>query len=556
MGGRIFISYSRKDLDAVKPIKEELESSGFPCWMDLEGIESGSDEFTDYIASAIEQSRVLLFFLSGNSQRSRWSLNELRVARDDKKHVVLVRFNKDNMTTKFKLEFGGTDIIDWRRQEQKSKLLKDLTRWLECDASSAKADNSTAPLGPMRLGAAGSNESAAMAVQRPEGVVLGDDRVEAEKVFLSRARRFKTDDGVIDPSERKELDSLADRLGISILRREALIEQVECAFGRGYNAVQGCSSSSSPLNGAENGRTKPRKTSESQGVEAVSRVGPDPCATTKDTRRKKITRVLTKRFCDLPKDDNLFVGNIPNKKRANAWSSMNVKEDMDSILLLFDNTVFGSASEGLVVTHDAVYFKNLMSHPVRVRLDKVCNVSIWGKDKISIGGHLCESNLLQASTRRVLCKTLNGLSADLAQAGVVFGVENAAVDAVLDHFSGIMNNADAYLGDNIPPRKRMNAHRSLRVKEPISEICVLADATVFGSAEEALVVTTKAVYFKNSFETPYRISFEEIKSVDVVKSDIFVNGWKFTSIGGDLARVAPILAKGIQSLASRSRLGK
>jgi len=556
MKGRIFISYSRKDLDAVKPIKEELESSGFPCWMDLEGIESGSDEFTDYIANAIEQSRVLLFFLSGNSQRSRWSLNELRVARDDKKHVVLIRFNKDNMTTKFKLEFGGTDIIDWRRQEQKSKLLKDLMRWLECDASSAKADNSTAPLGPMRLGTAGSNESAAMAVQRPEGVVLGDDRVEAEKVFLSRARRFKTDDGVIDPSERKELDSLADRLGISILRREALIEQVECAFGRGYNAVQGCSSSSSPLNGAENGRTKPRKTSESQDVKADRRVEPDPCSTAKDARRKKIIRVFAKRFCDLPKDDNLFVGNIPNKKRANAWSSMNVQEDIDSILLLFDNTVFGSASDGLVVTHDAVYFKNLMSHPIRVRLDKVGMVRVQAGKKISIGGHCCECNLLEQSAMEGLCKAFDGLSADLARAGVAFGAENAAVDEVLGCFSEITNNADVYLGDNIPPKKRTNAYRSLRVKEPISEICVLADATVFGSAEEALVVTTKAVYFKNSFEAPNRIPFEEMQSVDIVKTDIVVNGLKFASVGGDLARAAPILAKGIQSLASRSRLGK
>ena len=30
----IFISYSRRDLAAVKPIKEELEAAGFSCWMD------------------------------------------------------------------------------------------------------------------------------------------------------------------------------------------------------------------------------------------------------------------------------------------------------------------------------------------------------------------------------------------------------------------------------------------------------------------------------------------------------------------------------------------
>ena len=129
MEGQIFISYSRKDLDEVMPIKEELEANGFSCWMDLEGIESGSPEFTDVIAKAINGSSAVLFFLSEDSQKSRWSLNELRVARDNEKHVALVRFNNDRMVDKFKLVFGGADVIDWRKREQKEKLLRDLRTW-------------------------------------------------------------------------------------------------------------------------------------------------------------------------------------------------------------------------------------------------------------------------------------------------------------------------------------------------------------------------------------------------------------------------------------------
>ena len=60
MKGRIFISYSRKDLDAVKPIKEELEANGFSCWMDMEGIESGSPEFTKTIVKAINADPAFL----------------------------------------------------------------------------------------------------------------------------------------------------------------------------------------------------------------------------------------------------------------------------------------------------------------------------------------------------------------------------------------------------------------------------------------------------------------------------------------------------------------
>ncbi len=51
----IFISYSRRDLSAVQPIKEELEAQGFSCWMDLESVESGHESFPSVIAPALEQ---------------------------------------------------------------------------------------------------------------------------------------------------------------------------------------------------------------------------------------------------------------------------------------------------------------------------------------------------------------------------------------------------------------------------------------------------------------------------------------------------------------------
>ena len=199
MQGKIFISYSRRDIDVVRPIKEKLEADGFSCWMDLEGIESGSDEFTEHLAKAIEGSSVLLFFLSSNSQGSHWSLNELRAARDAKKHVVLVRFNDDSMTIKFRLEFGGADIIDWRDLHQKGKLLRDLKKW------------------------AGTSDVRDVPKRSPGAR-------EEEEAFLMMARRFKRNDGTIDEKEKKELDKTALELGLSSARKIKLIEKVESEY--------------------------------------------------------------------------------------------------------------------------------------------------------------------------------------------------------------------------------------------------------------------------------------------------------------------------------------
>ena len=67
------------------------------------------------------------------------------------------------------------------------------------------------------------------AVQPP----VCDEASRAEALFLRKARRLKKNDGRIDPNEKLELRELAAELGISVLRREELIEQVEEEFEAG-----------------------------------------------------------------------------------------------------------------------------------------------------------------------------------------------------------------------------------------------------------------------------------------------------------------------------------
>ncbi|MBR6021675.1 MAG: toll/interleukin-1 receptor domain-containing protein [Kiritimatiellae bacterium] len=69
MAHDFFISYSRKDREAVLPIKNELEQTlGIQCWMDLSGIPSGARNFIHSITPAIRDARLgFLFFLSSAS---------------------------------------------------------------------------------------------------------------------------------------------------------------------------------------------------------------------------------------------------------------------------------------------------------------------------------------------------------------------------------------------------------------------------------------------------------------------------------------------------------
>ena len=122
----IFVSYSRRDLATVKSIKEELEAAGFSCWMDIDGIESGVENFKRKIVPALDRCKVVLFFISSDSQQSEWTDKELGYAKRHGKRVVPLRFNDDPLVGEFDFDYGSADTIDWRAPEQKEKLLKDL----------------------------------------------------------------------------------------------------------------------------------------------------------------------------------------------------------------------------------------------------------------------------------------------------------------------------------------------------------------------------------------------------------------------------------------------
>lgn len=127
----VFISYSRRNYDAVVDIKRQVDAAtGTECWMDLNAIESGADMFTQDIVDGINNCKVLLFMLSSHSQNSEYALDELRFAKKKKKKVVFVNIDGCEMNDIFDFKYGGRDIIDWNDTPQREKLLRDIPSWI------------------------------------------------------------------------------------------------------------------------------------------------------------------------------------------------------------------------------------------------------------------------------------------------------------------------------------------------------------------------------------------------------------------------------------------
>ena len=129
MEHEIFISYSRKDFDTVKAVKNQIDKEVcINCWMDLE-IKSGEDNFKKVIINAIKESDTMLFMMSSASMESEYALKEIDFAKGEQKRIILVRIDNSPMTDDFRFDYSAKDIIDWNNPIQREKLIANLQEW-------------------------------------------------------------------------------------------------------------------------------------------------------------------------------------------------------------------------------------------------------------------------------------------------------------------------------------------------------------------------------------------------------------------------------------------
>lgn len=134
----IFVSYSRLDKDIVFPFVKRIEQElNTTCWIDFEGIESGS-QFEEVIVNAIEESEIVLFMLSDSSINSKWTKREVLYAEDEGKRIVPIVVDDKGLRKWFRFHFGNVDYLDINDEGQCDKLLNNLASWIGVERTSKK----------------------------------------------------------------------------------------------------------------------------------------------------------------------------------------------------------------------------------------------------------------------------------------------------------------------------------------------------------------------------------------------------------------------------------
>lgn len=109
---RIFISYSRKDINFVRKLAGDLEKAGYDVWWDLTDLRGG-DDWPRVIPAAIESSQYVIVVLSPNSAISDWVEKEYTQALSLHKKIIPIMLARTNipfaLNTINYIDFTGED---------------------------------------------------------------------------------------------------------------------------------------------------------------------------------------------------------------------------------------------------------------------------------------------------------------------------------------------------------------------------------------------------------------------------------------------------------------
>jgi hypothetical protein len=84
---KIFISYSRKDIDFAKKIAGDLEKAGYDVWWDITDLRGG-DDWVKSLPAAIEAAQYFIIVLTLNSIESEWVRKEYTQALSLRKKIL------------------------------------------------------------------------------------------------------------------------------------------------------------------------------------------------------------------------------------------------------------------------------------------------------------------------------------------------------------------------------------------------------------------------------------------------------------------------------------
>ncbi|MEZ4318367.1 MAG: TIGR02996 domain-containing protein [Myxococcota bacterium] len=208
--------------------------------------------------------------------------------------------------------------------------------------------------------------------------------------------------------------------------------------------------------------------------------------------------------------DAVWVGDdIPARKARNARASHAVPDD-ERLLVLYDDTLFGGASDGVVITTVRLSVKELLENPRAVRWDHLVpgDVAVDG-NTLRVGGLVLSFQVWTPEHAERFAAFVRDATTRTRRPSE--WMPAALLSVVRNRFGA---DDDAYFAPSIPAHKEANVRAlyGLPADEPV---LALLDDTVFGSAKHGWVMTLRRFASCQSFGSPRQAGWLEVLDAPV-----------------------------------------
>jgi len=185
------------------------------------------------------------------------------------------------------------------------------------------------------------------------------------------------------------------------------------------------------------------------------------------------------------------------------------------VIGVIDLEAFEHCKEGFAFTDERIYFRQFAEHGFSYRWRDIISFERVGA-KFYINGipleNICHDEENAERVYKVILAMLN--RAELTPEGNPLDVtrRRSKGQIVHDIFFSVPKGDCIYVGENIPEKKRMNAHQAMGVREPPEAIAVLIDGTLLGSGKDGIALTNRALY-GNGWGSRCRIEWNDLMFV-------------------------------------------
>lgn len=230
--------------------------------------------------------------------------------------------------------------------------------------------------------------------------------------------------------------------------------------------------------------------------------------------------------------------NISAKLISNVVGAYSIDVDPKEILILIDDTLFGSAKDGIVICKDRLVIREAFSGTKSYSYRSIDDISCENR-KVFINNK--QASKLIAPDKNDLSRLFELLNKWISlNEGAVNSNDNESNRAVsfsdfLYEEAGKVVSDNIYVRPDIPRKKLKAAVDAYGSGVSEESVIVLIDDTAFGGAKDGVLITDTGIRVKIFTEALRSYKWEAINSISVEKNTIYINraaSGKFVQVKG------------------------